>query len=434
MPEQKHSKERSKSRSTKSRGDVDRSSKSRGSKLSSAARSRPPRESRDDGATKSRARSRRRDDDTKRSSPPTTHRSKSRGPESKARKSSPSRARSRGRDADASKQPTPTPPSRAKSRERGATGPTSPPTRSRSKSRGRESRERKSSPSHINSRGRSKSLGRDVSRHLSPTTSSRAKKVLKHGDTVPTSPPPRHRSEKKSRGEGRSKHSSPLPEKSSSRPSREKSTPPPLHSDKKKPEPSAEPDPETSVPDLDAFVFAFGDDVVKSARDELFNFDGIVAGVSTARENVAKFASEHPELGPAALANKWLDFVETYIMPPVKRAGLFPDDTTCFTGTTGWETCDTTVEVEVPNDGTKPKLLDLVRDSTNTSEKSQKKTPLIKSPRPSMPSMPMIKKGTKGFLKSLPVKGPMGKGQKKRIDDEGTDDVESAVSVETFEL
>jgi len=331
---------------------------------------------------------------------------------------------------------------------------------SRIKSRGSESRARHTSPP------RTKSRGRDAARRQSPTPSSRSKKSRE----LRTSPPPRSRSDKKSRGEGRSKHSSPSPEKSKPRPSREKSktkgdvikrAAPPPQSAKRKPEPPAEPDPEPSVPDLDAFVLAVGDEAVNAAREELFNFDGIVSGVSAARENVAKFAAEH-ELEPSNLANKWLDFVEQYIMPPVRRAGMFSDDTTCVTGTTGWETCDTTVVVPTTT-GTNPKLLDLVRDSTTTPAKAQtqKKTSL-------KPSMPMLKKGPKGFLKSMSdfagKEGPKIKGKSKKpfmpeldsieepskssrkgqkdakprksrkemIDDE--DELKSTLSIETFEL
>ena len=56
--------------------------------------------------------------------------------------------------------------------------------------------------------------------------------------------------------------------------------------------------------------------------------------ISAAHEHIVKFTSEH-ELGPTSLGNKWLDLVDTYVMPSVKEAGLFGDDTTCVTGTTG---------------------------------------------------------------------------------------------------
>ena len=62
-----------------------------------------------------------------------------------------------------------------------------------------------------------------------------------------------------------------------------------------------------------------------------------LADVSAAHEHIVKFTSEH-ELVPTSLGNKWLDLVDTYVMPSVKEAGFFGDDTTCFTGTTGWVT------------------------------------------------------------------------------------------------
>ena len=93
-----------------------------------------------------------------------------------------------------------------------------------------------------------------------------------------------------------------------------------IPADKKKDETSPGADADQTSENLDAFILAAGDDAVNAAREEMFGFNDVVAGVS-------KFAEEHPELKPSALGNSWLDFVDTYIMPNVKRAGTTPATT-----------------------------------------------------------------------------------------------------------
>jgi hypothetical protein len=145
-----------------------------------------------------------------------------------------------------------------------------------------------------------------------------------------------------------------------------------------------------------------------------------LAGVSAAHEHIVKFTSEH-ELVPTSLGNKWLDLVDTYVMPSVKEAGFFGDDTTCVTGTTGWvtEADDTHLEEDAC--------------MLEKHEKNQKETTKLLSKSFKAPKFKVFSK-KKGYM-SCEVLSHLGSKSKTKCNTiifESRDDDESAVGVESI--
>ena len=185
---------------------------------------------------------------------------------------------------------------------------------------------------------------------------------------------------KNDKGESKAKHASPPPGESKSEKKKSKTkgdgakkAAPPQQTDKKKAESSRKAKAGAKR----------GSEAVNVARDDGFGGLVEVGGLGDVITGVSKFADEHPELTPAALGSSWLDFVDKYIMPTVKRQGFFSDDTTVFTGKSGWETYNTMDDGE--EDEESPKL-----SNTKTSGKGKNNT-LTKLSKPSaMKKNPMF--------------------------------------------
>ena len=239
-------------------------------------------------------------------------------------RTSKSRAKSRGRDVERYSSPKP----RQSRREHDITRRRSPspelrPTKSHAKSRGRDI-ERYASPKPRQSRREY-----DITRRRSPSpelrpTKSHAKS--RGGETARTS-----KSHAKSRGRDVGRYASPKPRQ----PRREyditrrRSPSPALPLTKSRGDKARR--------SKSSAKKKHHDKEPTSEMNLVFGELQKLADVSAAHEHIVKFTSEH-ELVPTSLGNKWLDLVDTYVMPSVKEAGFFGDDTTCFTGTTGWVT------------------------------------------------------------------------------------------------
>ena len=161
---------------------------------------------------------------------------------------------------------------------------------------------------------RAKSRGRDGAPKQQPAQRESSRRDTK---TRTPSTPTRHQTRAKSRGRDGSTRTSPTLQKQQPSPSHSKSRGKGIRTTRHDSTTKRHEQPPSSSSSSQPNLI---DDLIQTER--LLNFD----------------ASAAVKLEPVALGNKWLDLVDTYVMPTVKNYGFFSDDTTCHTGVTGWET------------------------------------------------------------------------------------------------